>query len=232
METPEESINPFAERIEVTRHDAASGERRVFHEDVRGVDDQVFAAVLGETVAVLDAGNVPYVLIGGIASSGFGRPRWTHDIDILVKPDDADRAIDLLARRDFATERTDARWIYKAFKRQVMIDLIFRSTGGIFLDADMLTRAVERVFYGHEVKFIPPEDLLIMKAAAHDEGGPRHWHDAIGILATTPLDWAYLQRRASRAPRRVLSLLVYAHSLDLMVPNRVIRDLFRRIYES
>ena len=46
------------------------------------------------------------------------------------------------------------------------------------------------------------------------------------------LDWNYLLRRARKAPRRVLSLLVYAHSLDMAVPNYVVRTLFQEIYES
>src|SRR5690606_27309968 len=113
-----------------------------------------------------------------------------------------------------------------------MVDIIFRSTGGIHLDTEMVERAVHGHFLGHRVRFIPPEDLLIMKSVVHSEESPRHWHDALGIIARCPLDWEYLQRRAQRAPRRVLSLLIYAHSLDLMVPNQVIRELFAKVYES
>ena len=84
----------------------------------------------------------------------------------------------------------------------------------------------------HRVRLIAPEDLLVIKAAVHDERGPRHWHDALGVIGVNDLDWDYLLRRARQAPRRVLSLLVYAHSLDIAVPNQVVRELFRSIYES
>lgn len=94
----------------------------------------------------------------------------------------------------------------------------------------MIARAVEIEFLGCRPRFIPAEDLLVMKALVHDEGGTRHWHDALGIISANNLDWPYLLRRARRAPRRVLSLLVYAHSLDLHVPNRVIRALFEEVY--
>lgn len=228
-----ESINDKnGGQISITRHDAASGEPRVFHEETHGVEHRNFAAVLHEAVTSLERAGIPYVLIGGIASSGFGRPRWTHDIDIMVRPEDAEQALLVLAASDFATERTDTRWIYKAFKSDVMVDIIFRPAGGFYLDAEMVMRAVQKTFVGTQVKFIPPEDLLVMKAVVHDEGGPRHWHDALAILSGTELDWDYLLRRSVRAPRRVLSLLVYAHSLDLLVPNRVIRALHQRIYES
>ena len=48
---------------------------------------------------------------------------------------------------------------------------------------------------------------------------------------SSDLDWDYLERRARRAPRRVLSLLIYAQSIDLFVPNRVIRSLFEAAYD-
>jgi predicted nucleotidyltransferase len=204
----------------------------VVDEGLRGADDENFVRVLGETLDVLDTAHVPFAFIGGIASTGFGRPRWTHDIDVFVRPEDAGRVLDLLAERGFRTERTDLRWIFKGWKSDVLVDVIFHSAGGFFLDHEMLDRAVRRDFKGHKVPLIPPEDLIIMKAVVHDEAGPRHWHDALGIIAGMPLDWDYFIRRAMRAPRRSLSLLVYAQSLDLNVPNRIIKFLFDVVYES
>jgi hypothetical protein len=222
-------VNVPTERLGGNGNGGAQG---FVEEDLRGADDLAFAEVLAETVDALEAATIPYALIGGIASSGLGRPRWTHDIDVFVKPQDAERALDSLAARGFRTEKTDPRWLLKAFKQDVMVDIIFRSTGGFHLDEEMLQRSVRGEFLGHSVRFIPPEDLLIMKAVVHDEGNPRHWHDALGIIAGAELDWDYLLRRAMRAPRRVLSLLLYAHSSDLAVPNRVVRALFDRVYES
>jgi len=114
----------------------------------------------------------------------------------------------------------------------VLVDVIFHSTGGFYLDDEMLARSVVRPFMGLQLRLIAPEDLLVIKAAVHDERGPRHWHDALGVISVNDFDWDYLLRRARQAPRRVLSLLVYAHSLDMAVPNYVVRALFRDIYES
>lgn len=201
--------------------------------DLRGADDTTFATVLRETVDTLEAAKVDYALIGGIASAGFGRPRWTHDIDIFVKPEEAERALDALAEREFQVEKTDPTWLFKAFKQQVMVDIIFRSRGGFHLDTEMIDRSVRATFQGHTVRLLPPEDLLVIKAVVHDEAGPRHWHDALGIIAgNKDLDWDYLIRRARRAPRRVLSLLIYAHSLDMSVPNSAIDALYRSVYDS
>lgn len=183
-------------------------------------------------MAALEDAGIDYALMGGIASTGLGRPRWTHDIDVFVRPADASTALDALAAAGFDTERTDMTWLFKGFKHRVMVDIIFRSTGDFYLDDEMIARSLRREFMGHEVRLIAPEDLLVIKAAVHDERGPRHWHDALGVIGVNDFDWDYLLRRARQAPRRVLSLLVYAHSLDLTVPNHVVRTLFRDIYES
>lgn len=187
--------------------------------------------MLKEAIDAIEQASIPHALIGGIASCGFGRPRWTHDIDVLVRPEDAGRVLIVLAERGFRTEKTDIRWLFKAFKRRVMVDVIFRS-GNMYLDQEMAERLVESVFQEHRVRCAPKEDLVVMKAMITDETGVHHWHDALGIIATGGLDWPYLERRASRAPRRVLSLLLYAQSVDLTVPNSVIEVLYRRIYGS
>jgi predicted nucleotidyltransferase len=201
-------------------------------EHLRCTMNGAFKQALGEVVAALERAGLEYALMGGIASTGLGRPRWTHDIDVFVRPTGADPALDALAEAGFDTERTDPTWLFKAFKHGVLVDVIFRSTGGFYLDDEMVARSVEREFMGHRVRLIAPEDLLVIKAAVHDEQGPRHWHDALGVIGVNGLDWDYLLRRARQAPRRVLSLLVYAHSLDMAVPNHVVRELFQEIYES
>lgn len=197
---------------------------------VHGADHDHFGPVLKDAVEALHAERVPFALIGGLAVSSFGRPRWTHDIDMLIRPEDADRALSLLKNRDFRTERTDPAWLFKGFKRDVMVDLIFFCTGGFYLEEEMQERAVWRELFGARMPLLAPEDLILLKAAVHDEVGPRHWHDALGILGRTQLDWDYLLRRAQRAPRRLLSLLVYAHSIDLAVPNYVVNELYARVY--
>lgn len=202
------------------------------HEGAPAADLGVVAAVLAEAVAALDDAAVPYVLIGGIASSLHGRPRCTTDIDLLVKPEGAPAALDALAKVGFQTERTNPNWLFKAFRRGVLVDLLFKSVGDIYLDEEMLRRAVMRCHRGTLVRVAAPEDLIVMKAIALDEETPRHWGDALSILAATELDWAYLLERARWAPRRVLSFLLYATSVDVHVPNVALRRLAARVLET
>jgi hypothetical protein len=190
---------------------------------------QVFAAVFAEAIAAFEAGELPYVLIGGLASAVVGRPRCSADIDLLVHPRDAGTALERLAALGFETEETNPHWIYKATRRGVLVDLIFKGPRDVYLDEEMLTRARVEPVLGRPVRIAPPEDLLVMKALVHDEETPRHWHDALGIVASRDLDWEYLVQRARKGNRRVLSLLYYALSIDLAVPARAIAALQRQI---
>jgi len=46
-------------------------------------------------VAALDQQSVPYALCGGLAMAVHGSPRATVDIDLLVLPEDVDRALSI-----------------------------------------------------------------------------------------------------------------------------------------
>ena len=195
------------------------------------LDEERFLRVLGDASAALEADGVDYVLMGGVGSAAVGRPRWTHDIDFFVRPEDAQRVLRVLRDAGFATEETYTDWLYKGFKEDVLVDIIFKSAGGIYLDDQMLDRASYGDFKGQKVRLIPSEDLLVIKAVVNDEHIPRHWYDALGLISFCPLDWDYLVRRAKQfGARRVLSLLLYAQSNDLVVPAGPIRELFHAIY--
>ena len=79
----------------------------------------------------LDDASIDYVVFGGIAVWGYGRRRWTRDIDLLVKKTDAKRVLAELDGAGFATEERDHRWLYKAVMDQAHIDLIFRAKGEV-----------------------------------------------------------------------------------------------------
>jgi predicted nucleotidyltransferase len=187
--------------------------------------------VLAEVHSALDDAGIPFALMGGVASSVHGRPRSTRDIDVFVRPDDADPALVALTERGFAPNRIDPKWIFKATKHGVCVDIIFSTGKGIYFDAEMQEKSVAGSFRGVEVRVIAPEDLVVIKAVVHDEASPRHWYDALGILGSRELDWDYLLHRAKKAQRRVLSLLLYAQSLDYAIPEEVIRRLLDRIQD-
>lgn len=189
------------------------------HAGFDATDVETVAAALGTATDALDGAAIPYVVMGGLASTLLGRPRCTSDVDLFVKPEHARPALAVLRRLGFETDEINPHWLFKATRDGVLVDLLFKAKGDIYLDDEMLTRASVRSFRGRLVRVMPPEDLIVIKALVHDEETPRHWHDALGVLAAAEIDWDYLVRRARKGPARVASLLWYAASVGLVVPR-------------
>lgn len=133
------------------------------------VDEEVFLRVLRETAEALSGAALPHVFMGGLASAALGRPRWTHDIDVFVKPEDNRLVLDVLEDAGFITRETDPSWLYKALKDEVLVDVIFRSDGRVVLDDEMVSRARTTEVAGAKVPVIPAEDLIVIKALVFKE---------------------------------------------------------------
>lgn len=204
---------------------------RDFH-DHNLTDLPTLERILFETIDIVESSNIPYALIGGVAVKSLGRPRVTHDIDLFVRPDDAEAVLQVLEAKGFTSQKRDPFWLFKAWKGDILVDVIFKSSGDIYFDEEVRAHVRRMPLKGKFVNAISPEDFLVIKAAAHQEHNPHHWHDALAVLKQGNLDWDYLSKRAKHAPRRVLSLLIYAQSNDIAVPNEAIQKLYRIIYES
>jgi predicted nucleotidyltransferase len=194
------------------------------------VDEPVLLAVLRDAQDALEAASVPFVLIGGIPSAVYGRPRATQDLDVLVKSEDKDSALEALEVAGFETKKADPKWLYKASKKDVLVDVIFRAEGNFYLDDNMIDRAVDATYKGESVKLVAPEDLLIMKAVATEEEIAHYWFDGLAVLVESDIDWDYLVERAAHGAKRVLSLLLYAQSEDLLVPDEPIEKLWKQVF--
>lgn len=186
----------------------------------------LFLRVLDEALDALGKAGIPFLLIGGVGSAVYGRDQGTRDIDVFVRPETARKVLEVLGARGFDTKEVAERWLSKAIKHGVLVDVIFRSSRDILLGDDMLARARVMPFRGRMVPIAPPEDLIVMKACAMSEDTSRYWYDAVSIIAHTELDWDYLVARArEHGARRLLSLLLFATSLDIVVPSEPIETL-------
>ncbi|WPU64148.1 nucleotidyltransferase [Peredibacter starrii] len=188
--------------------------------------------VLFTTIETLEKSSIPYAIIGGVAVKSLGRPRVTHDIDLFVRPDDAEKVLEVLEAKGFTTQKRDPFWLFKAWQDEILVDVIFKSSGDIYFDEEVRAHVRRVPYLGSYVNAISPEDFLVIKAAAHQEHNPHHWHDALAVLKQGNLDWDYLLKRAKHAPRRILALLIYGQSNDIAVPNEVIQKLYRGVFES
>jgi predicted nucleotidyltransferase len=196
---------------------------------VEDADDPVLG-VLDRVVEAISDADIPFLVIGEIGSALWGRDRGTNDIDLFVRPETSPRVLDLLEQAGFETRVVHEHWLSKASLGGIDVDIIYRASRDILLDEEMLEHASSVTYRGRRLRVAAPEDLLVMKAAATREDTARYWYDALGILASAPLDWDYLVKRARQhGARRVLSLLLFATSVDLVVPPGPMQELFAAI---
>jgi predicted nucleotidyltransferase len=203
--------------------------RKERHPDAAPDGDRLLA-VLDETVDVLRRADITFLVMGGLATSVLGRDRRVTDIDLFLRDRDVEKALAVLRTAGFETLVVSRNWLAKAFKDDVLVDLISRSTHDIGLTDEILDRAVEVDVHGRLLPVISAEDLIVMKAVATGEDTARYWHDALSVLGRPDIDWGYLTRRAKQhGARRLLSLLFFAQSMDLLVPEEVVTELLDAI---
>ena len=66
-------------------------------------------ASMKNAAGVLKDADVPFVLGGGLACWARGAPKTEHDVDFLVRPEDAERAQQALAEAGMRTENPAKR---------------------------------------------------------------------------------------------------------------------------
>ena len=190
-----------------------------------GVNEEHFVEAFRAACDALARAEVPYLFMGGIASIVHGRTSWTHDLDVFIRRADEPAAVEALVETGFRLDPAPSSWLTKLWMNDVYVDVIFSSTGPVDLDDDMLSRGVWADVWDRKVPVLGPEDLVVTKALAHGEETAHYWWDALAIVAKCELDWDYVLQRARHGPRRMLSLLLYAQSTDLAVPDHVVRRL-------
>ncbi len=162
-------------------------------------------------VAVARALNllaIPYMVTGSVASSYHGRPRSTHDADIVIDPtpDQLDRLVRSLVDAGFYVDLDRAR---DALRRRLQfnaietesackIDLIIRKDRP-FSREELGRRQAAELAPGVAVPLASPEDTILAKLewARKAGGSEKQIEDAAGVLAVNPrLDRAYVERWA------------------------------------
>ena len=122
---------------------------------------------------MLQRAEIPFVLGGGLAAWARGGPKSEHDVDFLIRPEDADAALDAIeAGRPGRTERPPEGWLYKAWHENgALIDLIFGPAGGPITDEIDRARAGARGM-ALRVHVFTLEDVMTTKLLALTEQEP------------------------------------------------------------
>lgn len=161
-------------------------------------------AVLKLVAGRLDGANIDYMVTGSLALSAYAVPRMTRDIDLVValEPADASRLCQLLGDefdchpetiRSAITRRSLFNLIHAA--RIVKVDFVVRKATPYRLGEFSRRRVVD--IEGQPIWIVSPEDLLLSKllwGQSSDSAVQRA--DVVNLMASTPLDWPYIERWA------------------------------------
>lgn len=191
------------------------------------VSHQALYRILVDSADIIGRSGVPFVVGGGLAAEAYHLRETLNDIDVFVRPKDAPAALRALQEAGYYGWIEDPRWLYKAMKDGVTVDIIYESSGLVKVGEETFERARRVLIGGESVPVMPPEDLFVMKAVAASPAAPKHWIDAVSLLTTQPMDWEYLAKLSRRHARKVLPAIVHAFDEGVQVPSLVFVQLAR-----
>lgn len=166
--------------------------------------------VLARVVQMLEALAVPYMVTGSIAAAYHGRPRATHDANVVI--DRTATQLDALLRdlvtagfyvdADRAREALRHRRQFNAIEmaRATKVDLIVRKARPFSVEEFGRRQRIDLPF-AKAVSAVTPEDSVLSKLEwARDSGdSARQLRDAAGVVELNPtLDREYVGRWAEQ----------------------------------
>jgi hypothetical protein len=150
---------------------------------------------------VLQPSGIPFVLGGGLAAWARGGPKTEHDVDFLIRSEDAEAALAAFEHAGWKTERPPEGWLYKAWHENGgLVDLIFNPSGGPITD-DIIERATVLEVMALRIPVFSLEEVLTSKLLALTEQEPDF--GAVLELARAlreQIDWETVRKRTEASP--------------------------------
>jgi Uncharacterised nucleotidyltransferase len=182
------------------------------------IDEQPFAEIehaLKRAAAALNQAGVPFLLGGSLASWARGGPQTRHDLDLMLKPEDAERALEALKDAGMRPERPPEEWLLKAWDGDTLVDLIY-CPKGLPMDDDVIARGEVLSVLGMEIRVMALEDVMATKLMALTEHSLRYE----GLLQIAralreQIDWHAVRSRTESSPF-ARAFFVLLEGLDIL----------------
>jgi hypothetical protein len=173
---------------------------------------------LKQASSALKQDGPAFALGGSYALWVHGAPEPIHDVDLVVAEEDAEHAATTLADAGFRIERTPEDWLFKAYRDDMLVDVLHR-LGGVPVDRDLLARAEEHEVFGLRIPVLPPSEVIVVKLRALSE----HYCDFTTLLPAVRavrerLDWPRV-RKESADNDFAVAFLVLTDRLGISPPE-------------
>jgi len=166
--------------------------------------------LLAILAARLGALGIEYFTTGSMASMLYGEPRFTNDVDVVIRiaPADVSRLCAAFPDDEFYVSVEAAAKAAAAFSQfnvihpasGLKIDFMVAAPSDFNRSRFERARSIE-IAPGVAVQFASPEDVILRKLEYYREGGSdKHLRDIRGILrlADQSIDMAYINHWAQR----------------------------------
>jgi Uncharacterised nucleotidyltransferase len=153
-----------------------------------------------KAAGALRGAGIQFMLGGGLGCAARGGPETDHDVDFLLRQEDAEHAVSVLENAGFRPQKPPEGWLYKAWDGEVFIDLIFSTAAGDIGD-EHFERANELEVYAVPMLVQAPEDLIVMKLLALDEMS-LDYKPCVEITRALreQIDWDEVRERTKESP--------------------------------
>jgi hypothetical protein len=172
------------------------------------------------SAGILQRAEIPFVLGGGLSAWARGGPKSEHDVDFLLRPEDAETALAAFEQAGWKIERPPEGWLYKTWHENgALVDLIFNPASGPITD-EVIERAPVAEVMALRISVSTLEDVMVSKLMAMTEQEPDfssvlEWARAL----REQIDWEHVRARTEASPfARAFFTLVEALGIVDPVP--------------
>jgi len=179
-----------------------------------GVQNELLRT-LTKVAKALRAHDIPFALAGGCAVYARGGPATEHDVDILVREQDANEAVRALVEAGMRAATPPEDWLLKAYDGDLLVDLLFRPNEVPVTD-ETLSRAEELQVGSVVLPVMPATEVMIGKLLVLDG----HRCDFSELLPFAralreQIDWEKVREATKHSPYAE-AFLVLVERLDLL----------------
>jgi hypothetical protein len=113
---------------------------------------------------------------------------------------DADRALQALVDAGMQAEQPPEEWLYKAYDGDVLVDLVFRPSGGPITD-EHFSRATPLEVHALTMLVASIDDVLVTKLLALNEQEP-DFRPVLEVARALreQIDWEFVEERSRSSP--------------------------------
>lgn len=168
------------------------------------MQDEHFWACVRRISSILGGLGTPYHFTGGLASSFYGEPRFTQDIDLVIRLSIDDPATSALLERLSTGYFINRQAIRDAIRRKSIFQALEEETGmridfhvGEKIPGELLRTECKEVAAGLSVPLVAKQDAILSKLLWIQLGSGKSKRDAIQMLKNPEdLDVAQLRVQA------------------------------------